>query len=121
MYTAYVLDGASRTALALRFPPKYSKFVGHHVTHEFGVPKDAEAPAPADVRIVGYVDSEDGLEALVCTVDGTSDRPDGSKFHITWSLDPDKYKPMHSNELVSKKRSTLMLPIRIRTTPEVLK
>lgn len=99
-YTAYVLDDASRQLLAKQFPPKYPKFIGHHVTVKFGVPKDAAPPPPAKVTVVGYADSGDGLEALIVTINGLTEREDGSVFHITWSLDPTKYKPKDSNGLV---------------------
>ena len=46
MYTAYVLTDAAREKLVEKFPPKYEKFIGHHITIQFGVPKDTEAPDP---------------------------------------------------------------------------
>jgi hypothetical protein len=36
--------------------------------------------------IVGRADDGDSLECLVVALDGTTDRPDGSTYHITWSL-----------------------------------
>ena len=121
MYTAYVLDDASRQRLEEKFPPKYSKFIGHHVTVEFGVPSDAEVPKPADIKVIGHVDSGDGLEALVVTVNGEKKRSDGSTYHITWSLDPDKYAPKDSNELVKRKQYTIIKHIPIKTKPATLK
>lgn len=120
MYTAYVLDDASRQALAEKFPPKYSTFVGHHVTVEFGVPKETPPPPPAKLKVVGYIDSEDGLEALVVAVNGDTIRPDGKVFHITWSLDNTKYKPVNSNDLLKGKRYTIKKAIPFSATPEVL-
>lgn len=119
-YTAYVLDQTSRDVLSQRFPPKYGDFVGHHVTVQFGVPADSEPPAPAALKVVGYVDSGDGLEALVVTVNGTSERPDGKIYHITWSLDRSKYKPVDSNALLASKRFTIVRAIPIATKPELL-
>jgi|SRR5271157_569273 len=119
-YTAYVLDDASRNALAERFPPKYPKFIGHHITQEFGVGKDAEVPQPAQAKVIGYADSGDGLEALVVTVGGHADRPDGKRYHITWSLDPEKYSPVDSNNLLSMNKFTLVRSIPIHTKPELL-
>lgn len=120
MYTAHVLTFKSQDELVRRFPPKYSKFVGHHVTVQFGVPKDTPPPEPADVVVHAYADTEDGLEALIVTVNGTWDRPDGSKYHITWSLDPTRYKPVDSNKLVSGNRYTPIDPFPIKTTPATL-
>ena len=66
MYTAYVLSDDDRARLALAFPPKYEKFIGHHISVEFGVDKDAILPFDeAFITIVGFVDSGDGLEALI--------------------------------------------------------
>ncbi len=121
MYTAYVLDDASRDALMKKFPPKYDKVVGHHITVEFGVPEGTEPPADAKLNVLGRVDSGDGLEALVVAVDGDRTRPDGKTYHVTWSLDPDKYKPVDSNDLIARKQFTLSQPISITTKPTVLK
>lgn len=108
--------------LMLRYPPKYSKVLAHHVTVEFGVPSDTPSPNYCDVRLVGYSDSGDGLEALVVSVNGTRDRPDGKIYHITWSLDPDKYAPKDSNDLLAShvNRWTMVLPVELATTPVVL-
>lgn len=118
-YTAYLLDVESRVMLSQQFPPKYPKFIGHHVTVQFGVPASTIPPAPASVSVVGYADSEDGLEALVVSVNGSAKRDDGSTYHITWSLDPAKYSPKHSNDLL-KKGFTEVDPVAVRTTPATL-
>ena len=41
---------------------------------------------PDTVRAVGYIDSGDGVEGLLVEVDGSTTRPDGNLFHVTWSL-----------------------------------
>ena len=113
----YVLDEQSRQKLIAKFPPKYPNFIGHHVTVDIG--KDISLPKQAVLKVTGYVDSGDGLEVLVVTVDGTTRRQDGGMYHITWSLDPTKYKPKNSNDLVKSKEYTLIRSIPITTTPEV--
>ena len=121
-YTAYVLDDASRELLAKRFPPKYPEVIGHHVTVQFGVPADAAPPQPAALKVVGYKDSGDGLEALVVSVNGSTDRPDGSTYHITWSLDRSKYKPVDSNKLLAgATKYTLIRTVPIQVTPQTLR
>ncbi len=120
MYTAYVLTDAAREKLAKKFPPKYENFIGHHITEQFGVPKDTNTPDPARIKVIGRVDSGDGLEALVVSVDGSQDRPNGGAYHITWSLDPSKYAPKDSNKLVTNSRFSLSMPIEIETTPQLL-
>lgn len=125
MYTAYVLDEKSRDKLANKFPPKYENFIGHHMTEKFGVgDKDDSLPLSlsADLRVIGHVDSGDGLEALVVGVNGSHKRPDGSIYHITWSIDPNSgYKPKDSNERLRQKQFTLTLPISITAEPSLLK
>lgn len=123
-YTAYVLDAASRVKLAEKFPPKYPNFIGHHITVEFGVLSSTPVPEHATTKVIGYADSGDGIEALVVSVNGSVDRPDGSIYHITWSLDSAKYSPKDSNSLLArsskKNQYTLVLPININTTPQLL-
>ena len=118
-YSAYVLDQSSRDVLEKRFPPKYPTFVGHHVTVQFGV-RDAVPPPPAQLKVVGYVDSGDGLEALVVSVNGSTTRQDGKIYHITWSLTEGKYKPVDSNTVLKAKRYTIVRSIPINGTPELL-
>jgi len=123
MYTAYVLTEEAREILKEKFPPKYTEFLGHHVTVDFGLPSDADLPEEAHVRVLGMKDSTDGLEALLVTVNGEEKRPDGGYYHITWSLDRENYKPKDSNMLIETARSkyTISLPVYIDTTPELLK
>jgi hypothetical protein len=123
MYTAYVLTDASRDALLEKFPPLYSKVIGHHVTVEFGVPEDTEVPEEADLKVIGEADSGDGLQALVVSVNGTIRRPDGGTYHITWSLEPDRYKPVDSNTLIADydKRWKIKLPTPVEAEPQLLK
>ena len=120
MYTAYTLMNVSRKKLYLLYPPKYPEFVGHHITEEFGVSAGAEKPDdPTLVEIVGYIDNGDGLEGFLVEVDGTSDRPSGGKYHITWSIDRSKgYKPYNTNDFIDQAEP--IHPIRITVNPEVL-
>ena len=120
MYTAYVLTEESRSALLEKYPPKYKQVIAHHVTVQFGVPKSTTTPNVAEVKVVGYADSKDGIEALVVSVDGELRKEDGNFYHITLSLDPAKYKPKDSNDLIGYGKYTLSLPTYIVTVPEVL-
>lgn len=121
MYTAYQLTERSRKKLFLLFPPKYPEFIGHHITVNFGVSADAELPKQTTlVEIVGYIDNGDGVEGFLVEIDGTSDRPSGGKFHITWSIDRSKgYKPVNTNDYISS--ATTIHPIRIDVVPAILK
>jgi hypothetical protein len=94
----WLLAQSDRDELLSQFPPKFEKTVAHHVT----LKTDAESdPLPPDVRaaIVGRTDDEAGVEAMVVSIDGTTDRPDGSTYHITWSLGPGR-KARESNDVL---------------------
>lgn len=100
LYSAYVLDDDSRNKLLNTFPPRYKRTVAHHVTVQFGNISFDDIPEKAVVEVVGHVDSDDGIEALVVTVNGSTRRGDGLTYHITWSLEG-KYKPVDSNTLLN--------------------
>jgi hypothetical protein len=86
-FVGWALDPAERAALLERFPPRYANAVADHVTLKFG---DREATLPTETRgeIVGEADDGTGVQAMVVAIGGTTDRPDGSTYHITWSLEP---------------------------------
>lgn len=67
-------------------PPAYARTIADHVT--FKPPGASPAPLPpaGDPAIVGRADDGAGVEAMVVRIAGTTDRPDGSTWHITWSL-----------------------------------
>lgn len=104
MYTAYVLSESERERLAKMFPPRFDEFIGHHITEQFGVPKGTEpARQPVSFRVVGEKVKEDGLQVLVVAVNNRTKRLSGTgTYHITWSLDRSKYKPVDSNEAIAK-------------------
>lgn len=119
MYTSYQLTPTSRKQLLDKFPPKHEKVVAHHITHEFGVHKDTPLPTIADIKVVGYHNDPEGLEVLVVSVNGDVTRPDGNVYHITWSLNPEKFKPMHSNKLARGRNHRLIMPMEVRTSPSI--
>ena len=51
---------------------------------------------------------------MVVTIDGTTDRPDGSTYHITWSLGPGR-QARESNDVLREQRlgriSTQPIPV----------
>jgi len=109
-YYAYALPGAVREQLKDLFPPKFSDFIGHHVTVWFGGNPPAELVVgnKAVIKVIGYA-SDESLEALVVAVDGEPDRPDGKVYHITWSLDRQKgRKPVDSNAVIAAGKVTLI-------------
>jgi hypothetical protein len=97
-YSAFVLTDKSRNMLLAAHPPKFSKVIAHHITHEFGIDVSKTPMKPKCVKVVGYA-FDDSLDAVVVKVDGGTDRPDGKIYHVTMSLEPYR-KPKEANELV---------------------
>lgn len=93
------LPRSEREQLLERFPPQYDKTVADHVTLRTGATAGTPLPAKPQARIVGRADDGESLECLVVELDGTTDRPDGSTYHITWSLAPTR-KARESNDVL---------------------
>lgn len=94
------LDRQQRDELLRRFPPRYRDADADHVTLKTNA-ENEPLPDPVDAAIVGHADDGDSLEAMVVTIDGKTGRPDGSVFHITWSLDEAKgRRARESNDLL---------------------
>lgn len=85
-YTGWLLPDDERVRLLDLFPTRYEQPVAHHVTLDFNVPETQPLPVAGFGEIVGMVDDDEGVQALIVAIDGTTDRPDGSTNHITWSL-----------------------------------
>jgi hypothetical protein len=107
-YSGYLLKNPA--PLFEKIPLRYPKKVAHHVTHKFPSDRDETPPLVQSAEIVAeYWDDGMGVQAVEVTLDGNSLRPDGKKYHITWSLDPSKgAKPVMSNKLLlepSQKRN----------------
>ena len=93
------VDRDDRARLLARFPPKYARTDADHVTLRSRVAADAALPDATVGVIVGRSDDGQGVEAMVVQVDGTTDRPDGSTYHITWSLEPGR-NAVESNDVI---------------------
>ena len=93
------LDREQRKELLLQFPPKYSEVVADHVTLTARVARNSELPSETLGEIVGRADDGKGVEAMVVSIAGTTDRPDGSTYHITWSLEKGR-RAKESNDVI---------------------
>ena len=115
--TGWKLPRDLRDELLQRFRPKYEKVVADHVTLNVGAKQ--ETPLPRDVasEIVGRADDGDSLECLVVTIDGTTDRPDGSTYHITWSLGPNRSAKESNDVLRERGWEYLDKPVAIELEP----
>jgi hypothetical protein len=118
-FTGWELPEWERLKLAERFPPVYAVDPGvqHHATYRYGVNRDSPLPAATSGLVVGHADDLDGVEALVLEIDGRMARPDGSIYHITWSLDRAAgRRPVDSN-VVLRAGWRPVEPIRIALIP----
>ncbi len=112
--TGWKLDRGEREALLRDHPPAYAEAVADHVTLKVG---GEQLPPEVRAAIVGRVDDGTGVEAMVVTIDGTTDRPDGSTYHITWSLGPGR-RAIESNDVLKERGwSELDHPIPVTLTP----
>jgi hypothetical protein len=109
------LDRGQRDALLARFEPRYDRPVADHVTLRTNARHD---PLPGEVaaRLVGHADDGDSLEAMVVEIDGTTDRPDGSTYHITWSLGPGR-RARESNDVIRDRGWRALDPIDLTLAP----
>ena len=112
--TGWKLDRAEREQLLRDHPPRYDEAVADHVTLQVG---GKTLPDEVGAAIVGRADDGSGVEAMVVRVDGTTDRSDGSTYHITWSLGPGR-RAVESNAVLSECGWTQFAePIPVTLTP----
>ena len=117
-YMGWLLSEPVRAALLEKFPPVYTNVVAHHCTLKFGVDGDTPLPQVTQGVVVGMADDHNGVQALVLSIGGTTRRPDGGTYHITWSLAPGR-KPVESNEVIKQQGwDTVSPPIRFNLVPK---
>jgi hypothetical protein len=114
-FVGWALDHNMRAALLPRFPPRYAVVVANHVTLKVG---EGVPPLPAERsgEIVGEADDGAGVQSLVVRIGGTTDRPDGSTYHITWSLAPGR-EARESNDVIRERGWTALadpVPVGLR-------
>ena len=115
--TGWKLPREERERLLSRFPPKYDNVIADHVTLRSGATAQTPLPPQRRARVVGYCSDGESLECLVVEIDGTTDRPEGSTYHITWSLGPGR-EARESNEVLRGQGwQTLDRPIDIGLQP----
>ena len=113
------VDATEREDLLQRFPPTYSRTVADHVTLRSRVAAGSALPPATVGVIVGRSDDGTGVEALVVQIDGTTERPDGSRYHITWSLQPGR-DAVESNDVIRKHGMQAVdapVPVRLHPAP----
>jgi hypothetical protein len=110
------LDRDQRSELLQQFPPIYANVDADHVTLE-RAPADAPLPEQAEAEIVGRADDGAGVEAMVVRLNGTTDRPDGSTYHITWSLAEGREAKESNDVIAARGWTALDLPMPAMLTP----
>jgi hypothetical protein len=117
--TGWKLDAGDRERLLERFRPLFPDLVADHVTLRTGT--DVSTPLPHETcgEVVGEIDDGTGVQALVVRIGGTTDRSDGSTYHITWSLDRARgRRPAESNAVIARRGwRSLARPVPIRLRP----
>lgn len=111
------LPEGERDALLNIFAPRYATLVADHVTLRFGTDEDTPLPTARTGEIVGEADDGEGVQALVVRIDGTTDRGDGSHFHLTWSLGPGRRAKESNDVIAARGWSRVHPPIAIALEP----
>ena len=113
----WTLDPEQRTELLQQFPPKFGNVVADHVTLAIKAARNAPLPQETEGAIVGRAVDDEGVEAMVVAIGGTTDRPGGGTYHITWSL-ADGRTAKESNEVLAKGHWTALdLPMPVLLHP----
>ena len=111
------LDRDQRLELLQQFPPKYPNVDADHVTLRTGAAADAPLPEETSGEIVGRADDGRGVEAMVVAIAGATGRPDGSAYHITWSLEPGRQAQESNHVLAARPWTMLDLPMPLKLEP----
>lgn len=115
--TGWKLAKDSRDMLLEHFQPRYENVIADHVTLRTGATPTTPLPAEPQACVVGRADDGRGLECLVVELNGTTDRPDGSTYHVTWSLGPGR-RARQSNDLLRDRGwDYIEKPIPVELTP----
>lgn len=114
--TGWKVRPDERERLLERFPPRYDNVIADHVTLRTET-EHGTLPREVEARIVGKADDEDSLECLVVAIDGTTDRPDGSTYHITWSLGRGREARESNDVLRDKGWARLEAPVDVGLKP----
>lgn len=117
--TGWKLDEKDRVRLLERFPPEWPDVIANHVTLDAEAGDDPPLPFAVRAEIVGGINDSEGLQAMVVAIDGSTDRPDGSTYHITWSLDRSRGREaIESNDVIADRGwRPLDDPVPIRIEP----
>ena len=111
------LDRSQRAELLDDFPPKYRNVIADHVTLAAKVHRDTPLPDEVFAEAVGQIDDGKGVEALVVAIAGSTDRPGGGIYHITWSLEPGRQAKESNDALAAGEWRPLPEPVALKLQP----
>jgi hypothetical protein len=111
------LDREQRKELLQQFPPRYRNVNADHVTLRTRAAEEAALPDETLGEIVGRADDGEGVESLVVAIGGTTRRPDGSTYHITWSLEPGRRAQESNDVLAAGEWEPFDLPMPLKLKP----
>jgi len=115
------LPPEERQRLLAQVPQRYANLVADHVTLRPQVAA-AEGALPDETAgvVVGVSDDGQGVQALVVRIAGTTRRPDGGTYHITWSLAPGR-DAHESNDVIAERGwRPVPAPLPIRLEPGLI-
>ena len=116
--TGWKLPTDEREQLLRRFRPKYENVIADHVTLRVGATSETPLPKkPKNSKVIGWADDGKGVQCLVVEIDGTFDRPDGSTYHITWSLGPGRRARESNDVLRDRGWDYLEVPVGVDLEP----
>ena len=102
LVAGWLLHPADRDRLLAAFPPAYPRVVAHHATLKAGARPDHPLPSDTEGFVVGVADDGEGVQALVVEIGGSTRRPDGSTYHVTWSLKAGR-EAVESNDVIRER------------------
>ncbi len=120
--SGWKLDHEERKKLLKRFPPRWPDVLADHITYVVYSHRHVSLPNQTSARIIGSVDDGDGVQAMIVEINGSTERPDGNTFHITWSLDRTRgLNPSDSNAVIRENDWLLFAkPVKINIHPAQL-
>jgi hypothetical protein len=114
----WLVDEEQRVELLQQFAALYPQVVAHHVT----LTSKTLHPLPAPVigEIVGVADDGQGVQAMVVSIDGVTDRPGGGTYHITWSLAEGRAAKESNDVIAARGWTPIELPVPVTLHPAEL-
>jgi hypothetical protein len=121
-YSGWEISEKDRATLMGIMGAAYPDVIAHHITLRPFVRKDDPDELPPEVvaEAVGWADNGVGVQAIVVAINGSTKRPDGRTYHITWSINRAAgYKPVDSNRVIELGWNVLFEPVPLTVTPKI--